>query len=441
MKFSLSSLFLTAAIVIVSTLRADETPAPNNPTVAGSDPISHPASGESASSAPALQATSPAPSFTGDGWGVRKKLMDEGFTFNFDLQVDGRKSLSGGLNTRASAWRNLFEATLDIDTKRLLSLDGGRVYIDFQNADGPNASDKLIGDIQGIDSLDGVPRMRRQNRTQLAQLWYEQKAFNGLLRVKAGKVDANSEFDRSTTALEFLNQSTGASATLFTLPTYPDAATGINLFLNPSQDLQLGLGLYDGSLASGVSTGAMGPRTFFRNPQRLFLIAEVDKSWALGLDKLAGRLGVGGWYSTNTFAKFGGGETSGTGGPYVLLDQTLWRANPKDDTDSRGASLFLMGGHADGDVINTDYHVGGGFTWKGSLAARPADIWGMGANSVHLSEAAHPAHSFETSYEAFYRVQMTPWLSLKPDVQYITHPGGNKIRDALAATIRLEVVF
>src|SRR6185437_14233898 len=147
---------------------------------------------------------------------------------------------------------------------------------------------------------------------------------------KAGKVDANSEFDRSPTALEFLNQSTGSSATLFMMPTYPDAATAFNILIKPDDTLQFSFGLYDGALASGVQTGALGPRTFFRNPQRLYFIAEIDKSWTLGSDQLPGRLGVGGWYSTNKFPRIAGGESTGTGGPYAILDQALWYPTPKD---------------------------------------------------------------------------------------------------------------
>src|SRR5439155_16805294 len=117
-------------------------------------------------------------------------------------------------------------------------------------------------------------------------------AFGGALRIKAGKVDANSEFDRDATALEFLNQSTGSSATLFTLPTYPDPALGVNVFVKPNADSQLGFGVYDGSLANGVRTGALGPQPLLHKRTDLFLIAEFHPSWTLGPDQLDGRVGA-----------------------------------------------------------------------------------------------------------------------------------------------------
>ncbi|HEY7115259.1 MAG TPA: carbohydrate porin [Tepidisphaeraceae bacterium] len=380
------------------------------------------------------------PNLTGD-WAARKALAERGVTFDIDLTADGTKNLRGGLDTAGSTWRWMLEGTLTLDTKPLLGLEGGTIFVDFQEAQGPNPSDELIGDVQGIDGLDGVPGTSHQNRTQLAQLWYQQTAFGGALRVKAGKVDANSEFDRSTTAQEFLHQSTGSSATLFTMPTYPDAATSINIFVKPNDRLQIGFGLYDGSFAEGIRTGDLGPATFFHDAQDLFLIAEIDQSWELGRDRLAGRLAVGGWYSTNRFARLDGGQVTGTGGPYLVLDQALWRANPKDKDDGRGIDLFLMYGYADPAIVIFDHNLGGGVSWTGPIPGRPDDVVGMGFQSVHFSDGYQPTGRFETSYEAFYRIQVRPWFAVKPDLQYIANPGGKGTPDALALTVRLEVHF
>jgi carbohydrate-selective porin OprB len=41
----------------------------------------------------------------------------------------------------------------------------------------------------------------------------------------------------------------------------------------------------------------------------------------------------------------------------------------------------------------------------------------------------------------FYRVQVTPWFAIKPDLQYIANPGGKGLGDAIALTVRLEVHF
>jgi porin len=381
------------------------------------------------------------PFLIGDWGGARRRLAEKGVTFDIDTIVDATKNLRGGLGTASSTWRRLTEATFTLDTKPTLGIEGGTFFFDFQNADGKNPSDELIGDVQGIDGIDGVPGAPHQNRTQIAQLWYQQVAFDGVLRIKAGKVDANNEFDHSETAQEFLHQSTGSSATLFTLPTYPDPATSLNIFVRPWKELQIGFGLYDGTYANGVRTGSTGPRTFFRSAEDLFLVSEVDCSWTAGKDALAGRLGLGGWYSTNQFARLDGGRATGTGAPYVLLDQAVWRASPKDEKDTRGVGVFVMYGYADPAILIYDHNIGGGIAWTGPIPGRPDDVTGAGVQAVHFSRSYHPRGEFEASYELFYRLQVTPWFAIKPDLQYIANTGGQRTPDALALTVRLEMHF
>jgi porin len=407
-----------------------------------------PTTSSAASTQPASSSQEPAPSASfddsthlTDGWfGWRHRLADDGVTFDASQTIDGTKNLMGGITTSGSAWRSLFDLAATVDTKCSLGLEGGTFYADFQWAQGPNASDKLIGDVQGIDNLDGVPGAPDQNRTQLSQIWYQQIALNGLLRIKIGKVDSNTEFDHSTFAQPFLNQSAGSSATLFTMPTYPDPAFGVNFFLKPSPDIQIGFGAYDGALANGIATGSMGPSSLFKG-NGSFLIAELDKSWALGPDQLPGRTAIGGWYSTNTFERLAGGEQSGTGGPYFLVDQALWLANPKDNSDARGVGAFVMGGYADPSILQYDYNIGGGVTWTGPLSIRPADILGLGVQAVHFSADFNAKSDFEINYELLYQLQVTPWFAVKPDLQYVVNPGGQGTPNALAFTVRFQVTF
>ncbi len=46
----------------------------------------------------------------------------------------------------------------------------------------------------------------------------------------------------------------------------------------------------------------------------------------------------------------------------------------------------------------------------------------------------------ETVYELYYRIQVTPWCEITPDIQFITHPGGLKdARDALVGGVRVLI--
>jgi carbohydrate-selective porin OprB len=41
----------------------------------------------------------------------------------------------------------------------------------------------------------------------------------------------------------------------------------------------------------------------------------------------------------------------------------------------------------------------------------------------------------------FYKMQVTPFFSVKPDVQYVINPGGTAAGDALVARVRLDLAF
>ena len=430
-----TTLFVTTALVGAQDVRAGD---------ASTRPAERPASSQPGPAEPGPPAASqPAADWssnlTGDWGGVRQQLADRGVTFALTYTADGTANLRGGIDTEGSTWRRLLDATITLDTQPLLGLAGGTVLIDFQHAEGPNPSDELIGDLQGIDGLGGPPGSAHQNRTQLSQLWYQQTGFDDALRAKVGKIDANTDFDNSPTAQLFLNQSTGSSATLFTMPTYPDPSLGAELFLKLHEDLQLGIGVFDGSLGSGVRTGNLGLQPL-EDGNGVFLIAEIDKTWQLGPQELQGRAGVGGWYSSNQFSTFSGGKVSGTGGPYALAEQTIWRAS-RDPADPRAVNVFVMYGYADPTILPYDHNIGGGLTWAAPLPGRPGDILGIGAQAVHFGSAYHPTADFEVSYEAFYQLQVTPWFDIKPDIQYIANPSGNGTPDALAVTVRFQVQF
>ena len=43
--------------------------------------------------------------------------------------------------------------------------------------------------------------------------------------------------------------------------------------------------------------------------------------------------------------------------------------------------------------------------------------------------------------EGTYQIEFAPWLSLQPDVQYVIHPSGTNIANALVLGARTSVSF
>jgi porin len=150
---------------------------------------------------------------------------------------------------------------------------------------------------------------------------------------------------------------------------------------------------------------------------------------------------VGAWWHTGDFEKASGGTADGTGGAYLIVEQSLWSPEPDDAESERGLRVFAQFGWADDEVSEAAGQYAAGLALNGPMDFRPADATGVYVSTVNLSGAAGYAED-ETAFEVFYKVQVTPFLSVKPDVQYIINPGGDPALDnALVGALRFEADF
>lgn len=375
---------------------------------------------------------------TGDWLGTRPQLENAGFTFEGFLIFDYTVNLAGGADTQGEALRYLFDLYFFFDTQKMLGWEGGLFSVTFQHQNGQSASDE-VGDVMGLSGYDA------DGRTQLDELWYQQLFFEELFRLKAGKIDANLEFGLPLYAGEFIHGASPTTVTNPLLPTYPDAATGVVLWVQPPiGGLSFGVGWFDGALGEGVTTGDQGPKTFFEDsPSDWYLIGEVRYAYTLA-DHLSGRIALGAWGHTGDLPAFDGSTSDGTAGIYAILDQTLLKEDPQGEDDAQGLTLFVHLGHTDDDELSSVwFHAAAGLVWTGPIPSRDDDAIGFAINHGELSDA--PGSGFtdneELAYELFYKLQLTPFFVIKPDVQWIVNPGGAGADDALAVTLQVEVSF
>ena len=372
---------------------------------------------------------------TGEWWGARPWLDDRGLTFSGSLLTEVSGAVSGGLRNAVSA-RSLVSVIARFDLARMIGLDGAVVLADFTQKAGRNGTDD-VGAFQKVSSADAT------NFAALYELWWQQTLFDGLFRIKAGKVDVNTEFAFSEHAAGFVNANFGAKTTLFLAPSYPDPATSVNVFLYPTSWLYFGGAIYDGSAAVGVRTGPRGPDSFFNNGGDWFLIGEVGATWGGQDDGLPGRLALGGLWHTSEFERFDGRRQTGAGGLYLMFDHALFRPAPDAPDDLRGLFGFLMLGFADPRVSAVRSHVGAGLVAVGLLPARPRDALGVAVSWDRFTgddPAAFPRGN-ETVFEAYYDLRVTPWFVLKPDVQFIMNPGAGDTPNAVVLSLRAEITF
>lgn len=375
---------------------------------------------------------------TGNWGGIRTSLDDHGLAFAGSFVLDWSSVWSGGVQHRAST-RSLTDFNLTLDTQKFVGLEGGTFFVDFYSTDGRGGSEHA-GDFQGISNIQ-----TDENLDQIAEVWYEQWLFDRRLRIKLGKVDANSEFAFASAAGTFLNSAAGVSPPIFVLPTYPDPASSVNVFVYPTDSFYLGFGIYDGATADGFRTGGRGPATFFSDSRSgsWFFIGEAGLTWKTLGSMGAGRVAAGGWGHTADFARFDGGVEEGTQGCYVCAEQQLIMKGQGEDDAEKGLFVFAKYAWADEHLCECRQSVGAGCCVRGTFGDRSDDEAGLFVGWADLS--GDPAAGFagdETTVELYYKVAITPFFSLTPDLQYIVNPSGDpSISDAVVGAVRFELTF
>lgn len=347
--------------------------------------------------------------------------------------VDG--VVQGAAGTGVRVLTNL-DVVADADLGALLSWRGARVKIHVLDNRGgdPNV---LAGTLQGVDNIE-VGR----NRTKLYQAWIEQDLFSGRAALLLGLTDLNADFYQNDSAGVLLAPAFGIGSEL--------AATGPNgpsIFPSTALTTRLRVALGAGGYVKGAvvnaKSGVLGDPggVDWRMRDGALLIGETG--WT-GHGKVA----VGYWVYTKRqqdirlIGANGLPAKAKSHGAYLLIDQPVTASAAPGPS----VSLFMRIGLSDG--ATTPFRGG----WQvGTLvnkvfASRPDSQLSIGINRGDLSrryranaadEELALSHG-ETGIEATYSDQVTPYLRLQPDFQYVVNPSGNpSARDAIVIGLRI----
>lgn len=377
---------------------------------------------------------------TGDWFGARTALSDKGLTFEADYYGTLFVNASGGSNTqRAIEYTNYVSLGLTFDTGKAGLWKGGEIYLLGEGRWGPSISDH-VGDVTGVN----IDSYRDVN--QVTEYWFRQSISDDLLWLKLGKIDAGSDFAVLDTAAEFVNYSMSYNITI-PQPIAPDAALGAIVGTKPCEWFYFQAGVFDAEAIGGQ----WGFHSAFHDEPESFTICEagIRPKWKLGGRELPGAYKLGSWYRTSDedviFNDLGGRRAprtqTGNYGVYVAIDQLVFKENEAGD-DAQGLGLFFQYGWCPDDYNEINETYGGGLAYTGLVPTRDADMFGAGlvlANFSGVVQDLEKRHS-ETATEVFYRIQLTPWWSLQPDLQYIFSPNGDG-QDAFVVGIRTQISF
>jgi carbohydrate-selective porin OprB len=349
---------------------------------------------------------------------ILRDFEQRGVSFQGPVVNDWSKGTNATDTSSSGFGRYSFDLSMTLDSENLLGYKGATGFVRLkQHRDEFGATGD--GAAQLFSNIDGP------SRTSLYELWLEQKLLSGKVRLKGGKIDANTEFAVVQSAGDFLNSSMGYSPTILDFASYPDPRLGVSAFLSPSTSNHVGVGVF--------STGGKG----------VLSLIEPGHSWSLGSTELEGRAALGYWRRDGNIAGFDGNPSSVAQGLYGVFEQTVWR-DPLPNQGERRLATFLQFGHADGHVNGMTHHLGGGAVLQAPIARRSQDSLGVAATWVRFSSQPEAGFDWQAELvlESYYKVAITRHIALVQDFQFLHHPGGLKANpDYPVITPRLVFSF
>lgn len=389
----------------------------------------------------------PPPGLIGDWQEIRTRLGRRG------IGLTARYASESGYNF-AGGTRKLFRETgqFDVgtllDLEKLIGLGGGAFQATVTWRRGYDLTqDAGLGTLQQVQEVYG-----RGQTVRVTQLWYEQK-IGPAVEIKLGRTNPGEDF--AVFSCHFMNLSfCGAQPGNLNgsyWQNWPIGQWGARVRVDLPRDFYVQTAAYE-----------INPR----NLENHFFIAHfkgatgvlvpVEGGWSRGGDDgHVGSYKIGGWIATehgdDVFLDVNRRPIAITGmdplrrdsryGVYFTMQQQL-TGESKDGKAMNGLSMFANVTQADRRTSVTDNQVALGLFYKGLVPHVPGDVLGVGIARTNVNgrvaagqrlDPARPAvQGAEYAAEVYYSIHPADWLEMRPNLQYIHHPGGVAAADDVA---------
>lgn len=332
------------------------------------------------------------------------------------------------------------DITVDADGEQLFGIEGLQLfgYLLYNNG---HSVGELTNAAQGVSNIESTRAVR------LYELWTQWQPGSGDSSVRFGLYDLNSEFDSMETAALFINPSHGIG------PDFSQSGeNGPSIFPTTSLAVRAlktsGPWTFQAAALDGVPGDADRPDRsgiHLSSEEGALLVGEIN--YRTSSDA---RVGAGYWQYTAEFASFAtdaAGEPRqerGNAGFYLLAESAAYFSADPD----RGLRFFARTGAAEDEINPVRRYYGAGAVVTGWSARRAADQIGFAVAIAELGTPFRESQQFagmnttrrEYNYELTYRSNVTQWLTLQADVQYVIDPGMDPaLESAWVVGLRFEV--
>lgn len=380
-------------------------------------------------------------SLLGDWAGIRPHLEEQGVTAEAVLTSDFLYNTRGGNEEDGTILGN-FDLTFEIDTAKARWWENGTFFIYLLgnfNSNGPMT--EITGDLQTTSNIEADETFK------LYEIWYEHRFAADRVSLLVGLHDFNSEFDVLEYAGLFINSSFGISPDMSQNgpSIFPSTALALRVKAQPTDSSYLMAAIYDG--VPGDPGDPPKTAVILDDKDGVFAALELGVTGGEAGQNDYYKLATGGWIHTAEVENFNGQVHSYNRGIYLIGEKMLYA----EDQNGQGLGGFFQLGIADDDLNQIATYWGAGLHYTGLLPGRDSDIIGLavahaesGDEFLRYSETTlgNDVEHSETAIELTYRSEVTPWLAVQPNAQYVLNPNMDEaVDDALQVGVRLEVTF
>ena len=405
---------------------------------------------------------------TSDWGGERTRLIEQGIDIKADYVGEVGANLHGGYNDDKTArYSDQFGLGVALDLQKLWGWDNTQAKIQLTNRNGQNISNDRVGDPRAGTLSSSQEVYGRGHMVRLTQLWIQHQFLDGKLDVKAGYFGEGEDFNTFPCEfqnLAFCGSQVGNWATNLWY-NWPVSQAALRVKYNITPELYAQIGAYNQNPSqlehgNGFKLSGSGTKG---------TVLPVELVWSPKVNDLPGEYRVGYYKSTAPADDVKVNITNDVQdyrvrdskhGYWFVVQQQLTSHN---GDASRGLHIAANATFHDKQTNIVDNYQSLMFVYKGPFDARPKDDIGIGAARIHVNDDVKksaelinasigatdysdplytPLRNTEYNYELNYGFHVTNWLTVRPNLQYITHPGGvDQVDNALVAGLKIQSTF
>ncbi|UYY59934.1 carbohydrate porin [Sphingomonas sp. S2-65] len=387
--------------------------------------------------------SAPPPGLIGDWQKIRTRLGERGIGVSARYASESGYNFAGG-ERKLLTETGQFDVGVLLDLEKVMGLSGGAFQATLTWRRGRDLTSSAgLGALQQVQEIYG-----RGQTVRLTQFWYEQR-IGERVEVKIGRTNPGEDF--AGFSCHFMNLSFCGAQPGNLVGDYwynwPVSQWGGRVHADVRDDLYVQAGVYEinprnleNDFFIGHFKGATG------------VLVPVEAGWSRGGDDgHVGSVKVGGWIGTadgdDVYFDRDRQPAPVTGldplrrssryGVYLTVQQQL-TGTSKEGKALTGLGFFANVTQADRKTSVTDNQVSLGLFYKGLVPQVPGDVIGVGVARTNVNGRAAagdrllpgtPVRDAEYAAELYYSVHPAEWLEVRPNLQWIHHPGGIRSAD------------